>query len=85
VGRDTHQEVGAAGRVQCIVQGTHLGLGLVFEVQPDALDAHVATPWGEGGPGADGEKGYTWERRHTHTHTHTQYTDAFENPVDPLS
>lgn len=44
-GADTHHDVASTGHVVSIIQGTHLGLGFVFEVQLHSLYAHVTAPW----------------------------------------
>ena len=48
---DTYRDVASTRSVVCIVQRTHLGLGLVFEVQLHTLDAHVTSPCGGRGEG----------------------------------
>lgn len=46
-GADTHHDVASTRSVVSIIQGTHLGLGLVFEVQLHSLYTHVTAPWGK--------------------------------------
>lgn len=35
----------STGNVVSIIQGTHLGLGFVFEVQLHSLYTHIPTSW----------------------------------------
>lgn len=44
---DTYHYVASTRNVVSIIQGTHLGLGLVFEVQLHTLYTHVTAPWEE--------------------------------------
>lgn len=46
-GADTHRDTASTRSVLSIFQGTHLGLGFVFEVQLHSLYTHIAAPWGE--------------------------------------
>lgn len=46
-GADTHHDVASTRIVVSIIQGTHLGLGFVFEVQLHTLYTHVTAPCGE--------------------------------------
>lgn len=46
-GADTHRYAASTRNVVSIIQGTHLGLGFVFEVQLHTLYTHVTAPWGE--------------------------------------
>lgn len=44
---DTYHDAASSRSVVGVIQGTHFGLSLVFEVQLHTLDAHVSAPCGE--------------------------------------
>lgn len=44
IGADTYHHMASTRNVLSIIQGTHLGLGLVFEVQLHTLYTHVTSP-----------------------------------------
>lgn len=43
-GAGTYHELASTRNVVSIIQGTHLGLGFVFEVQLHTLYTHVTAP-----------------------------------------